>query len=68
LIDWSVENLAEASGVSIATISRLERGNYGKGRNSSHDAVMRALERGGIAFERNYQGIPGISLRLTTGS
>jgi hypothetical protein len=68
LIDWSVENLAEASGVSIATISRLERGNYGKGRNSSHDAVMRALERGGIAFERNYQGVPGISLRLTTAS
>ena len=48
-LDWTTEQLAEASGISRATINRFERGII-KPTQANLAAVRAALERGGIEF------------------
>ena len=60
LLDWSLAQLAQASGVSVSTIKRMEDGNEGSTRASKSDAVRRALQAGGIAF-RTIDGVTWIS-------
>ncbi len=62
LLDWSQERLAEASGVSLPTIRRLEAvdGDLG-GRKDTADKIIAALEAVGIEFGNGEQ--PGVRLR-----
>ncbi len=49
LLDWSRGTLAEASGLSLSTVRRLEEDEEGQGARSRHKAVD-ALRRAGIRF------------------
>lgn len=51
LLAWSQEDLAEASGVSIPTVARLEAadGPVG-GRVATVEAIKTALEKAGVTF------------------
>ena len=50
LLDWSLAQLASASGVSVSTIKRMEDGGEGTTRASKSDAVRLALESAGVQF------------------
>ena len=64
LLDWSQQELAEESGVSLATIRRIES-ERGPDRSTTpnRDAVQRALERGGVLFTAK-DGHGGAGVRL----
>ncbi|KMO44940.1 hypothetical protein VQ03_00615 [Methylobacterium tarhaniae] len=49
LLDWSMTNLAEASGLSLSTVRRLEENAEGQGARSRHRAIA-ALRAAGIRF------------------
>jgi DNA-binding XRE family transcriptional regulator len=49
LLDWSMQDLARASGLSLSTIRRLEEGGEGPAARSRHAAVA-ALRQAGIGF------------------
>ncbi|MCF4124370.1 PAS domain-containing protein [Methylobacterium sp. SyP6R] len=49
LLDWSMTNLAEASGLSLSTVRRLEENAEGQGARSRHKAIA-ALRQAGIRF------------------
>jgi transcriptional regulator with XRE-family HTH domain len=61
LLDWSQERLADASGVSIPTVRRLEAvdGELG-GRQDTADKIIAALEAAGVEFTNGKQ--PGVRL------
>jgi len=66
LLDWSQPKLAEASGLSLPTIRRME-GPIGPGRSSAAnvDAVRKALEKEGVVFlaaGETTTGGPGVRL------
>ena len=68
LVDWSQPKLAEASGLSMPTIRRME-GPLGPGRSTAVnvDAVQRALEGAGVVFLEAgevRQGGPGVRLKV----
>jgi transcriptional regulator with XRE-family HTH domain len=62
LLGWSQERLAEASGVSIPTVKRLEAkdGELG-GREDTREKIRAALERAQIEFTNGEE--PGVRLR-----
>jgi len=62
LLEWSQEHLSAASGVSIATIRRLEslRGDLG-GRPDTVAKIVAAIEGQGVEFTNGEQ--PGVRLR-----
>jgi predicted transcriptional regulator len=64
MLDWSQERLAQASGVSLPTIKRLEaEGGELGGRASTGEAIVAALEAAGAIFvQENGEG-PGVRLR-----
>ena len=66
LLEWSQERLAEASGVSIPTIKRLEAqaGDLG-GRAETVAKIVTALEAAGVEFTNGDQ--PGVRLRKADG-
>lgn len=49
ILDWSQENLAEASGLSIATIRKIEAGNLSP-RPTTNKSLKKAIERAGLEF------------------
>lgn len=58
---WGVRELAKAAGVSVDTVSRLERGEELQPRTVA--AIRSALEEAGVIFiDRNGHG-PGVRLR-----
>jgi transcriptional regulator with XRE-family HTH domain len=64
LLRWTQHDLAEASGVSIPTVKRLEAdgGTLG-GRDSTVAAIRAALESAGVSFlDANGSG-PGVRLQ-----
>ena len=61
-IGWGVRELAEKAGVTANTVTRIENGADAK--QSTIDALQRALEAAGIEFTNGDQ--PG--LRLTKGA
>jgi transcriptional regulator with XRE-family HTH domain len=62
LLGWSQERLADASGVSIPTIKRLEPGEgLVQTRVDTLDKLRRALEAAGVEFTNG--GEPGVKLR-----
>jgi transcriptional regulator with XRE-family HTH domain len=66
LLDWTGAKLAEASGLSLQTIRRME-GPVGPGRSSVENvnAVRRALEASGVVFlDADGQAGTGPGVRL----
>jgi len=49
LLDWSQEDLAQSSELSVATIRKLELGNISP-RNSTNDQIQHAFENEGLEF------------------
>ncbi len=65
LLGWNQYRLAEASGLAIATIRRME-GDRGPLRSSAENVlkVQQALEDAGVIFiDRNEDGGPGVRLK-----
>ena len=68
LVKWSQDRLADASGVAISTIRRMEA-NEGLLRGNAENVwkIQRALEDAGVAFIDENGGGPGLRLRDPTG-
>ncbi len=65
LVGWSQTRLAEASGLALSTIKRME-GDRGPLRSSAENVlkVQQALEDAGVIFiDRNEEGGPGVRLK-----
>jgi transcriptional regulator with XRE-family HTH domain len=65
LLDWSQQHLADESGVSLATIRRIES-DRGPDRSTApnRDAIQRALEKGGVIFTaKDHSGGAGVRLK-----
>ena len=64
LLSWSQEKLATESGISLATVKRLEAaaGELG-GRPETGEKLRAALEKAGIDFLGENGGGPGVRLR-----
>ena len=62
LLRWSVKDLANAAGVSVSTVKRMEDGAIGPGRSSlaSVEQVKAAFEAGGAAFIPENGGGAGV--------
>jgi len=66
LVGWSQADLADASGVSLPTVKRLEMADGElRGRESTGDALVAALEAAGAVFVAENGGGAGVRLRLT---
>ena len=68
LLDWSQDQLAEKSGVGVATVRRLE-GQSGKLRTYSETLwkLQTALEEAGVIFISEADGLgPGVRLASPT--
>ena len=65
LLEWSQDELASASGISIPTIKRLEaqNGELG-GREDTVAKIVAAIEAAGVEFTNGDQ--PGVRLRKKT--
>jgi transcriptional regulator with XRE-family HTH domain len=62
LLDWSQDGLAEAAGIGIATIKRLEAQDNGLGgRDDTVGKIVGALEAAGVEFTNGDQ--PGVRVR-----
>lgn len=67
LLGWSQERLADASGVSLPTIKRLEPGaGIVQTRVDTLERLRRALEAEGVSFTNG--GEPGVKLRRKSES
>ena len=62
LLNWTVRDLAERSGVHRNTITNLETGRYA-GSPSAVAAIRAALESAGVEFLEPNGGGPGVRLR-----
>ncbi len=64
LLAWSQDDLAQASGISVPTIARLESadGDIG-GRAATGEAIRAALEAAGVIFVAENGEGPGVRLR-----
>jgi transcriptional regulator with XRE-family HTH domain len=66
LVAWSQEKLAEASGVSLPTIKRLEPGDgVLPTKVETMQKLQRALEAAGVEFTNG--GQPGVRMKRTDG-
>lgn len=61
LLGWSQPNLAEAAGISVSTIKRLEADKPATAANQR--AALAALEAAGVEFIAENGGGPGVRLR-----
>ena len=66
LLDWTISDLAEASGVSAATITRYELGasKDASARASTVAKLVAALQRAGVEFAFVGRGPPSIRLKV----
>jgi len=64
LLDWSQADLAEASGISLPTIKRIETGDGPiGGREETANSIYNALDRAGIEFIAENGGGAGVRLK-----
>jgi transcriptional regulator with XRE-family HTH domain len=61
-LNWSLADLAAASGVHRNTISNFETGRYG-GSDQAIAAIRAALESAGVVFIAENGGGPGVRLQ-----
>ena len=67
LLNWSVKELAEASGVSASTIRRLEEVDWEpKSEEPALPLLRRALEKRGVAFQFPAGGTPSVGLNRSS--
>jgi DNA-binding Xre family transcriptional regulator len=50
LLEWSIEDLSRASGVSVSSIRRVEGGEASSVRGQTLEFIKTALEKGGVTF------------------
>ena len=62
LIGWSQTKLADASGLSLPTIKRMERDGLARSSVRNADSVVSALESAGVEFISENGGGPGVRL------
>ena len=63
MLDWSRKDLAQASGLSFASMMRLESFNCIPSSNfKTHEAIRLAFERAGIEFIGSPEDGPGVRL------
>ena len=67
LLDWSMSDLAQASGLSLSTVKRMEEQLDATAQQSRHKAVE-TLRKAGIRFSRLDGGVIGIGLRESAPS
>jgi predicted transcriptional regulator len=67
LLRWEQKDLAEASGVSLPSIKRLETqpGELGA-QSRTIEAIVQALKKAGVEFIEENGGGPGVRLRKPT--
>jgi transcriptional regulator with XRE-family HTH domain len=64
LLRWEQKQLAEASGVSLPAIKRLETiPGHLRAQVNTADKIQKALERAGVEFIAENGGGPGVRLR-----
>lgn len=61
-LNWSLQQLADASGVHRNTISNFETGRYG-GSEEALNAIRAALESAGVIFVAENGEGPGVRLK-----
>ena len=61
-VGWGVRELAERAGVTANTVTRIENGADAK--QSTMDALQRALESAGVEFIPENGGGPGVRLKF----
>jgi len=61
-LDWTVRDLAEATGLHRNTISNIEVGRYG-GDPETLELIEKTLRRAGVEFIDENGGGPGVRLR-----
>jgi transcriptional regulator with XRE-family HTH domain len=66
LINWTVRDLSEKSGVHRNTITNFETGRYA-GSAEAIAAIRAALEAGGVEFIAENGGGPGVRLKHPGG-
>lgn len=67
LLRWTAQNLADASGVGVATIRRMEvLDGVPSGQIRSLSAIQSALEAAGIEFIGSAEDHPGVRLLTNT--
>ncbi|WP_152568757.1 GAF domain-containing protein [Microvirga sp. BSC39] len=64
LLNWSVRELADASGISATTIKRIEAHGSDTVRKASIDAIRRAMETHGVEFTASADAKVGLSIDL----
>src|SRR6266404_297475 len=62
LLGWEQKDLAEASGLSLSTVERMERLGPGRWPPSTAAKVRHALQNGGVIFINS--GLEGARIRL----
>ena len=65
LLNWTVRDLADQSGVHRNTVTRIETEATGSGHSSV--AIRTALETAGVEFIAENGGGPGVRLRKQNG-
>lgn len=65
LLNWSVRELADASGVSATTIKRIEAHGSDIVRKASVESIRRAMEGQGVAFTASSDAKVGLSIDLS---
>ncbi|HXQ52876.1 MAG TPA: helix-turn-helix transcriptional regulator [Stellaceae bacterium] len=65
-LDWSQDDLAKRAKVSVSTVRDFEKGRHAPIANNL-DAIQRALEAAGIAFENDSKG-SATGIRLAPGT
>jgi predicted transcriptional regulator len=64
MLRWTASELADASGVSLPTIQRMEvRRGVPKSTATNLDLIQRALEKAGIEFIDENGGGPGVRFK-----
>jgi PAS domain-containing protein len=63
MLRWSVADLAQAAGVSVAAIRRLEEISGALRPEPAHEAIAKALVEAGIEFTFSIDGKPGVRPR-----
>lgn len=66
LLRWSIDRLAEASGLGINTISRFEQGKV-RPTLSNRRRLRETLEAGGLIFLSDEGAAGGVGVRLRPG-